>query len=98
MMPVEASKPQLSNFRGFNIELVRAAQPTTHLPQRPIWLCRMCGGEWPCEPARERLLQDYESEPVSIAMLMWTQLEHYAFDKGEGPLSGAFDRFIAWTR
>jgi hypothetical protein len=25
-------------------------------------------------------------------------LEEYARDAGEGPLTGAFERFVAWTR
>jgi hypothetical protein len=97
MMPVDPAQP-LSNFRGFNLRLAQPGQLATHLGDRPTWTCRTCGADWPCGPARERLLREYESDPTSLAMLMWTHLEHFSLDQGAGPLAGAFDRFIAWTR
>ncbi|WP_432956149.1 hypothetical protein [Micromonospora haikouensis] len=39
-----------------------------HLPARPIWLCRVCGGPWPCSPARRRLLHEYADAPVTLAV------------------------------
>ena len=98
MMSFDPDRQLLSNFRGFNLRLKRPAPPSAHLPERPTWKCRTCSGLWPCEPAREGLMREYETDPTSIAMLMWTHLEHYAFDQGDVPLSGAFERFIAWTR
>ncbi|WP_431973363.1 hypothetical protein [Micromonospora haikouensis] len=39
-----------------------------HLPARPIWLCRVCGGPWPCSPARRRLRHEYADAPVTLAV------------------------------
>jgi len=88
---------RLDSYRGFNVRPKPPALPE-HVPHRPTWTCRTCGDEWPCAPARELLMRQNETNPTSIAQLMWSYLEDYAFDAGPGPLSGAFDRFIAWTR
>ncbi|MGC4804926.1 hypothetical protein [Micromonospora sp. DT233] len=39
-----------------------------HLPVRPIWLCRVCGGPWPCSPARAHLRQEYAGCLVTLAV------------------------------
>jgi hypothetical protein len=95
MMSFDSDRRALSNFRGFTTRLARPEQPT-HLPSRPSWTCGTCGEEWPCTTARESLMSELAG--TRLAMLMWTHLEHYALDQGKGPLSGAFERFIAWTR
>jgi hypothetical protein len=96
MIPGDPDRQLLSNFRGFNVRLTPRAEPPTHHPIRPSWACGTCGVEWPCLTARERLTAELTG--TRLAMLMWTYLEQFSFDQGAGPLTGAFDRFIAWTR
>lgn len=71
---------------------------TEHMAQRPSWECRACGKDWPCDPARERLAAEYGADATGLATWLWMRLEEYALDAGPGPLSGAFERFIAWSR
>jgi hypothetical protein len=90
----------LHAFRGFTLRPIRPAAPEPsgpqHVPHRPDWACQACAEPWPCALAREGLLQAYAGD--RIAMLMWTRLEQFALDQGPGPIDGAFDRFIRWTR
>ena len=70
----------------------------THLPMRPKWDCDTCGQGWPCDPAREALAAE-TGGGTALAILMWTYLEDFALDTDPGcPLTGAFERFISWTR
>jgi hypothetical protein len=69
-----------------------------HLPERPTWECKSCGDQWPCGPAREGLLGEYATDPVALAIRMWGHLEDYSMDAGAGPLQGAWNRFLSWTR
>jgi hypothetical protein len=73
------------------------APENAHRPKRPQWDCEACGEVWPCPPAREVLALE-TGGGTALAVLMWTYLEEFALDSGSGPLAGAFDRFIAWTR
>jgi hypothetical protein len=68
-----------------------------HLPKRPQWNCEACDMEWPCDPAREALAGE-TGGGTRLAILMWTHLEDFALDTVSGPLTGAFERFICWTR
>lgn len=92
-MTEEPGRP-LSSYRGFCLRI--PSQAPEHQPSRPSWTCGACGEEWPCPPAQEHLRTELSG--TRLAMLMWTHLEHFALDAGPGPLSGAFDRFIRWTR
>ena len=96
MMTYGDDRQLLSNFRGFNVRLTPRAEPPAHLPSRPSWSCGTCGEQWPCPSARQRLTAELAG--TRLAMLMWTHLEEFARDQGAGPLDGAFDRFIRWTR
>jgi hypothetical protein len=87
----------MTNEKPYPALRASSAEVSEHQPNRPFWDCKQCGQEWPCEPAREYLVRTTGSG-LNLAMLMWTHLEHYALDAGQGPLRGAFDRFIAWTR
>lgn len=91
----EADRRPLDTFRGFVVRF--PARPPEHLPMQPTWICANCAEEWPCGPAREQLRAD-TGGGTALATLMWNYLEDFARDAGEGPLSGAFLRFIAWTR
>lgn len=92
------TEPQpLDQYKGFNIKLPTRQQPA-HVPERPSWACAACGLPWPCATARVALKSESADNPTHVAMLMWDYLEAYARDFGAGPLIGAFDRFIRWTR
>jgi hypothetical protein len=93
-MTGKVSRTPLSSYRGFNVRLGNPSPD--HQPSRPSWSCGTCGRDWPCRAAQERLRAGLDRS--RLAMLMWTYLEHYALDAGPGPLRGAFDRFLAWTR
>jgi hypothetical protein len=66
-----------------------------HLPERPTWDCRRCGGNWPCVPARERLLSEIDRS--SLAVYMWLNLHDAVMELDAMPVAELFDRFIAWT-
>jgi|tagenome__1003787_1003787.scaffolds.fasta_scaffold17974679_2 hypothetical protein len=89
----------LDTYRGFTLR-VRPAAPDPagpqHVPSRPDWACQACAEPWPCAVARDGLTAELTG--TRLAMVMWTYLEKFVIDQGAGPLKGAFDRFIAWTR
>ena len=66
-----------------------------HIAARPSWECRFCGKSWPCDPAREHLAS--ELDRISLAIVMWVNLEEAVGDLPHGPASELFERFISWT-
>ncbi|WP_405094481.1 flavin reductase [Micromonospora sp. NBC_01412] len=60
--------------------MTRAEPPRPHLPMRPLWRCRACGAEWPCSPARLRLLREYEGCRVSLALYLVVMLNEAVQD------------------
>lgn len=71
-------------------------EPADHVPDRPSWMCRICGRPWPCDPAREHLSGGMGR--VDLAVLMWDHLEEAARDMPGTPASELFDRFLRWTK
>ncbi|MFC8850037.1 MULTISPECIES: hypothetical protein [unclassified Micromonospora] len=75
-----------------------------HLPARPIWLCRACGGPWPCSPARRRLLHEYADAPVTLAVhLAGLMLEageqlNRAYPYTAPSPEALHRRFLGWLR
>jgi hypothetical protein len=67
-----------------------------HQSSRPSWDCRACEQPWPCDPARERLVQLYGRTTLSIFMV--DRLLQATHDLIEAPPAELFDRFLAWTR
>ena len=51
-------------------EVSRAARP--HHPMRPLWRCRACGAEWPCQPARLALLVEYRADRTALLVYLST--------------------------
>lgn len=70
----------------------------THRAARPSWNCDTCGAQWPCEPARARLLAEHEGDYTGLSMLLWTYLEDFSRESKAGPFGEAFARFIGWSR
>jgi hypothetical protein len=67
-----------------------------HEVKRPEWTCEDCWEIWPCEPARSRLRSETGGGTV-LAVLMWSYFESF-FGDIMSRESGAFERFIGWTR
>ncbi|RGC67236.1 hypothetical protein C5N14_19770 [Micromonospora sp. MW-13] len=41
-----------------------------HVPMRPLWRCRNCGAEWPCQPARLGLLVEYRGDRTGLLIYL----------------------------
>ncbi|WP_431886748.1 flavin reductase [Micromonospora wenchangensis] len=37
---------------------------------RPLWRCRNCGAEWPCQPARLALLAEYRNDRTALLIFL----------------------------
>lgn len=75
-----------------------------HLSQRPIWLCRVCGAEWPCLTARTLLPIDHYADPLTLHAYLATMLQAALEDLHQlNPESGPdparmYARFLGWVR
>ncbi|ASW53265.1 hypothetical protein [Plantactinospora sp. KBS50] len=76
-----------------------------HRATRPTWNCSSGCGDWPCEPARERLREIYAHDPVGLSVVMADDLYEAVKDlwrlHPDGPPTNPDDlwrRFVAWTR
>ncbi|MFG1953763.1 flavin reductase [Micromonospora sp. NPDC048830] len=73
-----------------------------HQPMRPLWRCRNCGAEWPCQPARLVLLTEYRNDRtallVYLSTLMAEAAEHLAALNGHARPANLHDRFLNWAR
>ncbi|MFC7549986.1 hypothetical protein [Plantactinospora sp. GCM10030261] len=74
-----------------------------HVPNRPEWVCRACGLDWPCPVARSRLTGEYRCEPVSVGMYLCAQMHDAIADLAprRAPLvtpAGFHARFLGWVR
>lgn len=74
-----------------------------HVPLRPLWLCRACGGPWPCATARLTLAADYRNSRVALSIylagMLYTAVEDlYRLHPDDTPKPGAlYERFLGWT-
>ncbi|MBF9134591.1 hypothetical protein I0C86_37530 [Plantactinospora sp. S1510] len=73
-----------------------------HVAQRPIWLCRACGAEWPCLTARSLLPIDYYADPLALRVHLATLLQAAVEDlqrlcpePGPDP-ARMYARFLGW--
>ncbi|WP_205801895.1 flavin reductase [Micromonospora thermarum] len=41
---------------------------------RPLWRCRGCGAEWPCQPARLSLLVEYRGNRPGLMVYLSQQM------------------------
>lgn len=78
----------------------RSTRP--HVPLRPLWLCRACGGPWPCATARLTLLTEYGDSLVSLciylaAMLYEAVEDLYRLNPQDAPKPMTLhERFLGW--
>ncbi|WP_309236837.1 flavin reductase [Micromonospora sp. S-DT3-3-22] len=78
-----------------------ARRVVPHVAMRPLWRCRNCGAEWPCQPARLGLLVEYRDDRtallVYLAALM-TEADHQLGQLHPGRRPELTDRFLTWAR
>lgn len=78
----------------------RTAPP--HQPMRPLWRCRACGAEWPCQPARLALLVEYRADRTALLVYLSTLMAeagaHLSQLNGHVLPENLTDRFLTWAR
>ncbi|RZU77142.1 hypothetical protein EV384_5857 [Micromonospora kangleipakensis] len=78
----------------------RASRP--HLPMRPLWRCRACGVEWPCQPARLALLVEYRADRTALLVYLSTLMAEAGAQlsqlNGHAVPENLTERFLTWAR
>ncbi|MFG1951542.1 flavin reductase [Micromonospora sp. NPDC048830] len=72
-----------------------------HLPMRPLWRCRACGAEWPCQPARLSLLVEYRDDRTALLIYLATLMAEAGDQLAQltaQPRVDLRDRFLTWAR
>ncbi|GAA3254348.1 hypothetical protein ACFO1B_51360 [Dactylosporangium siamense] len=67
-----------------------------HLPERPTWVCRRCGGAWPCQTQRRQLVAKFADAPEVPLTLMTVRYAEATEDLGVAELPGLDRRFLGW--
>lgn len=72
-----------------------------HEPMRPLWRCRRCGAQWPCQPARLSLLSEYQGKRTSLLIYLSGLMDEAAprlaqLNSHQAP--DLRDRFLTWAR
>ncbi|SCG37077.1 NADH-FMN oxidoreductase RutF, flavin reductase (DIM6/NTAB) family [Micromonospora siamensis] len=66
---------------------------------RPLWRCRACGAEWPCQPA---LLVEYRGDRTGLLIYLGALLaeagDQLAQLNGHARPDGLHERFLGWAR
>jgi hypothetical protein len=68
---------------------------------RPLWRCRNCGAEWPCQPARLSLLSEYRGNRASLLIYLSGLMEEAQAQLAQlnsHHVPDLRDRFITWAR
>ncbi|MFD6638305.1 flavin reductase [Micromonospora chalcea] len=75
---------------------------TEHVPDRPLWCCRVDSDPWPCAPAKEALLAEYAGARTALVFYLTCQMVEAREDLAEmdsgHPPDGLLDRFVSWAR
>lgn len=102
--PARAARPDVARQRRSPVTAPGAGGPgVSHLPLRPLWLCRACAAPWPCAPAKLRLAREYAGNRVALCLYLSSVLHDAATDLHLLDPHGApgpqqlFDRFIGWA-
>ncbi len=75
-----------------------------HLAMRPLWLCRSCGGPWPCATARLTLTTEYADDRASLCIYLAGMLHEamddlYRLNPHDAPAPAVlFGRFLDWAK
>lgn len=68
---------------------------------RPLWRCRNCGKEWPCQPAKLALLTEYRGNRTALLVYLGTlmlEATNQLTQLDPGRRVDMADRFVAWAR
>jgi hypothetical protein len=68
---------------------------------RPLWRCRSCGAEWPCQPARLALLVEYRGNRTALLLYLGGLMAEAREQLAQLNPTHAPDlhqRFLAWAR
>ncbi len=68
----------------------------SHAAARPSWDCARCGKPWPCDPAREELVQEFTG--TYLVLFMSVDMVDAARDNPTLRPAELHERFLAWTR
>lgn len=69
-----------------------------HMPRRPQWDCQACEQDWPCDPARMRLAEEFGASRVSLAMYVGGLLDVALAELPTVATADLYERFVSWTR
>ena len=73
-----------------------------HVPMRPLWRCRRCGAEWPCQPARLALLVEYRHDRTALLVYLSTLMAEAGAQlsqlNGSAAAADLTERFLSWAR
>ncbi|MBE1491190.1 hypothetical protein H4W31_006828 [Plantactinospora soyae] len=67
-----------------------------HTHTRPLFLCRACGGPWPCQPARLALLAIYREDPAGLRNCLTGRLMIALADQPGTDPTALRARFLGW--
>ncbi|TDB76859.1 flavin reductase [Micromonospora sp. KC723] len=78
-----------------------ARQLVPHVAMRPLWRCRNCGREWPCQPAKLSLLSEYRGNRTALIIYLGTLMaeanDQFAQLNPDRRVD-LTDRFLNWAR
>jgi hypothetical protein len=69
---------------------------TDHRVSRPTWTCISDGADWPCEPARQQLVEAYQDR-AALATLLGMLMARAADELGVADPTDLYRRFLTWT-
>ncbi|WKU04206.1 flavin reductase [Micromonospora sp. HUAS LYJ1] len=75
--------------------------PVPHVAMRPLWRCRNCGREWPCQPAKLALLTEYRENRTALLVYLGTLMQEATSQLTQlnpDRRPDMADRFVAWAR
>jgi len=69
-----------------------------HDPMRPLWRCRACGADWPCQPARLALLDEYRGRRSALLARQGKLLAQASdqLSRLNGTKPDLRERFVDW--
>lgn len=69
---------------------------------RPLWRCRPCGAEWPCQPGRLALLVEYRTDRTALLVYLSSLMTEAGAQlsqlNGDALPKNLTDRFLTWAR
>ncbi|BCJ58965.1 flavin reductase [Micromonospora endophytica] len=70
-----------------------------HEAMRPLWRCRNCGADWPCQPAKLALLSRYRADRKGLLIYLASLLEEARGQLAQlDPAADLRSRFLDWAR